>query len=160
MNYIIYIDSKLDKWFIVFSCTKNHFFVHLLEAYKNMKNIYLTILLSMSYLYTLGQENNLSIDQDSLITKLLSIKIKVNKDIYETQFYNIQLFNGDYKNSLEVKKKIISKYPNENVNLTFETPNYKVQIGPYRKHKQAIEILNSIKKIYPAAFLIEPKKIL
>ena len=80
-NYIIYIDSKLDKWFIVFSCTKNHFFVHLLEAYKNMKNIYLTILLSMSYLYTLGQENNLSIDQDSLITKLLSIKIKVNKDI-------------------------------------------------------------------------------
>ena len=112
----------------------------------------------MIYQFSEAQENNLKVDQDSLITKLLSLKIKVNKDIYANQFYSIQLFSGNYEESIEVKKKIILKFPKEEINLTFETPNYKVQMGPYRNYKKANDLLNSLKKNYPSAFLIEPKK--
>lgn len=112
----------------------------------------------MTYFFSWSQESFFKVEQDSLISKLISLKTKINKDIYATQFYNIQLFNGEYKKSLEIKKSILLKFPEEMTNLSFETPNYKVQMGPFRDYRKAIDLLKLIKKVYPAAFLIEPKK--
>jgi|TARA_B110000495_G_C22993002_1_gene585027 hypothetical protein len=123
-----------------------------------MKSLLLTVLLSMTYFFSWSQESFFKVEQDSLISKLISLKTKINKDIYATQFYNIQLFNGEYKKSLEIKKSILLKFPEEMTNLSFETPNYKVQMGPFRDYRKAIDLLKLIKKVYPAAFLIEPKK--
>jgi len=114
----------------------------------------------MTYLLSWSQESFYKIEQDSLVSKLMLLKTKVNKDIYATQFYNIQLFNGEYDKSLEIKKKMVFKFPEETINLSFETPNYKVQMGPFRDHQKAIKLLKLVKKIYPAAFLIEPKNYL
>lgn len=47
-----------------------------------MKHILLTILFSMSYSTLGAQESSLQIEEDSLITKLLSIKTKINEEIY------------------------------------------------------------------------------
>jgi len=123
-----------------------------------MKSILLTVLLSMTYFFSWSQESFFKVEQDSLISKLISLKTKINKDIYATQFYNIQLFNGEYKKSLEIKESILLKFPEEMTNLSFETPNYKVRMGPFRDYRKAIDLLKLIKKVYPAAFLIEPKK--
>jgi hypothetical protein len=123
-----------------------------------MKSLLLTVLLSMTYFFSWSQESFFKVEQDRLISKLISLKTKINKDIYATQFYNIQLFNGEYKKSLEIKKSILLKFPEEMTNLSFETPNYKVQMGPFRDYRKAIDLLKLIKKVYPAAFLIEPKK--
>ena len=123
-----------------------------------MKSLLLTVLLSMTYFFSWSQESFFKVEQDSLILKLISLKTKINKDIYATQFYKIQLFNGEYKKSLEIKKSILLRFPEEMTNLSFETPNYKVQMGPFRDYRKAIDLLKLIKKVYPAAFLIEPKK--
>lgn len=123
-----------------------------------MKSLLLTVLLSMTYFFSWSQESFFKVEQDSLILKLISLKTKINKDIYATQFYNIQLFNGEYKKSLEIKKSILLRFPEEMTNLSFETPNYKVQMGPFRDYRKATDLLKLIKKVYPAAFLIEPKK--
>ena len=123
-----------------------------------MKSLLLTVLLSMTYFFSWSQESFFKVEQDSLISKLISLKTKINKDIYATQFYNIQLFNGEYKKSLEIKKSLLLKFPEDMTNLSFETPNYKVQMGPFRDYRKAIDLLKLIKKVYPAAFLIEPKK--
>ena len=123
-----------------------------------MKSLLLTVLLSMTYFFSWSQESFFKVEQDSLILKLISLKTKINKDIYATQFYKIQLFNGEYKKSLEIKKIILLRFPEEMTNLSFETPNYKVQMGPFRDYRKAIDLLKLIKKVYPAAFLIEPKK--
>ena len=123
-----------------------------------MKSLLLTVLLSMTYFFSWSQESFFKVEQDSLILKLISLKTKINKDIYATQFYNIQLFNGEYKKSLKIKKSILLRFPEEMTNLSFETPNYKVQMGPFRDYRKATDLLKLIKKVYPAAFLIEPKK--
>ncbi|MDG2371964.1 MAG: hypothetical protein P8L83_05070 [Flavobacteriaceae bacterium] len=125
-----------------------------------MKSLLLTFLISMTYLSSMSQESTLIIEQDSLISKLLLLKAKVNQDIYATQFYNIQLFNGDYNRAIKIKNNVILKFPGEITNLTFETPNYKVQMGPFRDYEKAVDLLKLVKSIYPAAFLIEPKAIL
>ena len=75
----------------------------MLNATKKMKSLLSTILLSMTYLLSWSQESFYKIEQDSLVSKLMLLKTKVNKDIYATQFYNIQLFNGEYDKSLEIK---------------------------------------------------------
>tara|TARA_B100000768_G_C11274389_1_gene375105 strand:- start:1933 stop:2310 length:378 start_codon:yes stop_codon:yes gene_type:complete len=125
-----------------------------------MKYLFLTILFSMSYFELAAQKNTLQIEKDSLISKLLELKIKVNQEIYSKQYYNIQLFNGDFSNAIEIKKDITTNFPEENINLTFETPNYKVKLGPYRKYKEVLDLLKLIKRKYPASFIIEPKSIL
>lgn len=137
-----------------------YFFFHLLNFIKKMKHILLTILFSMSYSTLGAQESSLQIEEDSLITKLLSIKTKINEEIYSKQFYYIQFFNGDFNSAIEIKKDVTTKFNNEKINLTFETPNYKVQMGPFRSYKKVLDLLKIIKKKYPAAFLIEPKPIL
>ena len=103
----------------------------------------------MTYFFSWSQESFFKVEQDSLILKLISLKTKINKDIYATQFYNIQLFNGEYKKSLEIKKSILLRFPEEMTNLSFETPNYKVQMGPFRDYRKAIDLLKLIKKVYP-----------
>jgi len=95
-----------------------------------MKSLLLTVLLSMTYFFSWSQESFFKVEQDSLILKLISLKTKINKDIYATQFYNIQLFNGEYKKSLEIKESILLKFPEEMTNLSFETPNYNFEWGP------------------------------
>jgi len=125
-----------------------------------MKYLLLTFLFSMTYFSSISQESTLKIEQDSLILKILLLKAKVNQDIYATQFYNIQLFNGDYNRAVKIKNNVILKFPDEITNLTFETPNYKVQMGPFRDYRKAVDLLKLVKHIYPAAFLIEPKAVL
>jgi hypothetical protein len=125
-----------------------------------MKNLFLTLLISTTYSSCFSQESLLKLEQDSLISKLVELKTKVNKDIYATQFYNIQLFNGEFSKSQKIKKIMRWKFPEEITNIFFETPNYKVQMGPYRSYKKVINLLKLVKKKYPGAFIIEPKKIL
>ena len=123
-----------------------------------MKYLILTILISTTYSFSWSQESFIKVEEDSLITKLVLLKTKVNKTIYATQFYSIQIYNGDYKKSLEIRKHILNKFDQLETNISFETPNYKVQMGPFRDYKKTVDLLKLVKKIYPAAFLIEPKK--
>ena len=44
----------------------------------------------------IGQENNQSINQDSSITKLLKLRTEYNKKVFESSFYSIQIYYGDY----------------------------------------------------------------
>jgi hypothetical protein len=48
-------------------------------------------------------------------------------------------------------------FPDWEVNLSFETPNYKVQVGRYKDYYMGLDKLNEVKKVYPAAFLLEIK---
>ena len=68
------------------------------------------------------------------------------------------LYYGNYETAREIEGNTKKEFPDEAVKLSFETPNYKVQMGPYRGFKKSNDLLKNVKKIYPAAFLIEPKK--
>ena len=123
-----------------------------------MKYLILTILISTTYSFSWSQESFIKVEEDSLITKLVLLKTKVNKTIYASQFYSIQIYNGNYEKSSEIRERILNKFDQQETNISFETPNYKVQMGPFRNYRKTVDLLKLVKKIYPAAFLIEPKK--
>ena len=122
-----------------------------------MRFFIITLLFSISYSFCQKTEGVLKIDQDSLVSKIIELKIKINEEVYASQFYSIQLYYGSYENAKIIESNTKKRFPEETVRITFETPNYKVQMGPYRGFKKSNDLLKSVKKIYPAAFLIEPK---
>ena len=62
------------------------------------------------------------------------------------------------KNEAEkVIEKFKEEFPGWEVELSFETPNYKVQIGNYKDYYFGMNKLKEIKRVYPSAFLLETK---
>ena len=106
---------------------------------------------------TSAQSAEVNIEQDSTISKLMSTKIEIDTKNYSSNFYTIQLFYGDFKRTLEVYEDFKKSFPDWEVDYSFETPNYKVQVGQFKNYYYGLKKLNEIKKAYPAAFLLEIK---
>ena len=106
---------------------------------------------------SLAQSENLTVVEDSLISRLMSAKKKFDKDTYESKFFTIQLYYGNFKEAEEIFEKFKENFPEWKAELSFETPNYKVQVGNYKDYYFGISKLKEIKSTYPSAFLLEIK---
>ena len=104
-----------------------------------------------------AQKGYVEIQQDSTISKLMTTKIEIDTENYASKFYTIQLFYGDNKRAKELYDNLKEIFPDWEVNLSFETPNYKVQVGRYKDYYSGLNKLNEVKRNYPAAFLLEIK---
>jgi hypothetical protein len=104
-----------------------------------------------------GQEALVEVKQDSLISKALMLKIEANREQFSNEFYMIQLYYGTYDQATEIMEEVQELDPELEVKMSFETPNYKVQVGPFKKYLDALEQLNILKKTFREAFLLEPK---
>ena len=104
-----------------------------------------------------AQETLVKVEQDVLIKKLMTLKKEVDSEAYASQYFTIQLYYGKY----EIAKRIITafkeNYPEWDADLSFETPNYKVQVGRFKQYYNALNKLNKIKKVYPGSFLLTLK---
>ena len=63
------------------------------------------------------------------------------------ELHDIFNLHDDFKN----------KFPDWEIDLSFETPNYKVQVGRYKNYYNGLKKLKEVKQLYPAAFLLEIK---
>jgi hypothetical protein len=125
---------------------------------RGLGNFFLTILfLSCSTIF--GQSKNLDIEMSEEIKKLLSLKVLVNKDKYENNYYAIQLYNGNYEKAKKIQIEFKNKFPEWESNLSFETPNYKVRVGNFKELIEASRKLDFIRKLYPSAFLLKPNNL-
>ena len=104
-----------------------------------------------------AQSATVLIEQDSTITKLMATKIEIDTENYSSKFYTIQLFYGDNKLAQELFENFKQSFPDWEAELSFETPNYKVQVGRFKDYYFGLNKLKEIKRVYPAAFLLEIK---
>lgn len=119
--------------------------------------IFPTMLILLSVSKLSAQLTSIKIEQDSTITKLMATKIEIDTNVYSSKFYTIQLFYGDNKTAQELYKSFKEGFPDWEAKLSFETPNYKVQVGRFKDYYFGLNKLNEIKQVYPAAFLLEIK---
>ena len=106
---------------------------------------------------TYAQSENLIVIEDSLISKLMSVKKEIDRDSYESQFFTIQLYYGNFIEAEKVFEKFKENFPEWKAELSFETPNYKVQVGNYKDYYFGMSKLREIKSTYPSAFILEIK---
>lgn len=123
------------------------------EIYRIFSTIF--VLLTLPKLS--AQSATVLIEQDSTITKLMATKIEIDNENYSSKFYTIQLFYGENKLAQELFENFKQSFPDWEAELSFETPNYKVQVGRFKDYYFGLNKLKEIKRIYPAAFLLENK---
>ena len=125
---------------------------------KGLGRLFFTILI-FNCSTVFSQSKNLDIEMDDEIEKLLSLKILINKNKFEKNYYSIQLYNGSYEKAKKIQSDFAEKFPKWESKLSFETPNYKVRVGNFKEFLQASEKLDFIRKLYPSAFLLRPNNL-
>jgi len=154
--FIIFLNKKLNLQ--IFSIKINNYFICLMTS-KSLKKILFFLLLNSLY-SNIYSQNSISVNsEDSLLNKLIKIKLEVNKEMYEKNYYSIQLFSGDFNNAEKIYLEFSSYFPNLKKTLTFETPNYKVRVGNFEKKINADIKLEEIKKKYKSAFVLQPENL-
>ena len=120
-------------------------------------SVYITILLVLYIPKVYAQLTSVKVEQDSTITKMMATKIDIDFEDYSSRFYTIQLFYGDNKFAQELYENFRQSFPEWEIKLSFETPNYKVQVGRFKDYYFGLKKLKEIKKVYPEAFLLKMK---
>jgi hypothetical protein len=113
--------------------------------------IFLTLMFSLTLA---AQEGEVKIEQDSDIDKLLEYK----KDIKTTKLYRIQVFQSiDPDKAQREKSNFLNAYGEWQVEIVWNTPNYKVWVGNFATRLEADRALVKIKKNYMNAIIFQPK---
>jgi hypothetical protein len=75
------------------------------------------------------------------------------------KYYHIQLYNGQsIDKARSVKSQFQADFPGTYVIVEWESPEFKVWAGEYENKLSADQALLKIKKKYPNAFIVNPKK--
>ena len=117
------------------------------------------ILLMFIFNFSLGlsQESKLNLKQNPKIDSLLKKKIYYDKERFENSYFTLQLYYGNLDFATEILNKSKEIFPHIPVEINFETPNYKVQAGYYKDKLIGIKTLDTVKKVFPSAFLLLKK---
>ena len=125
---------------------------------KKMYNNNLNVICLFLCVLTYSQTDIYNIKNDLKFDSLLILKKKIDKKIFENNFYSIQIFSGSFKFADSISKLGTEKYLNDSIYFYFETPNYKVRVGKYKSKINAEKKLREIKKVFGSAFIFKPKK--
>ena len=125
----------------------------------NKKEIITLITIALLSLTSVKAQNGyVVIDQDKKIDRLMEIKKQANLEEDSQSNYKIQVFSGDFNNAKSMELKVKSDFPDWPIKLDFDTPNYKIRVGSFKTRLEADKQLIEVRKKYPQAILLRPKK--
>mgnify|MGYP001416991612 FL=1 len=124
---------------------------------KSTNLILYSVIIISAFSKVSSQEIYFPLEEDSIVKKLILQKKEIDSKEYESNYYTIQLYYGNYLVAKEILDEFKTNYPEWKASMIFETPNYKVQVGDFKNYYVSISKLNEIKKKYPAAFLLKLK---
>ncbi len=102
--------------------------------------------------------NNLNVNQDPRIDKMLSWHIENNKFKNKIEGFRVEIF---FSSDTDAKEKAIKKkeeflaiYPENIVHVKYISPNFRVRVGDFRTKNEALKLYKEIKNTYPLAFIV------
>lgn len=107
----------------------------------------------------IGQNTQSNINITQEVADLVDRKVEINKEVFASQYYAIQLYYGNYTAAQNILNAFKVSFPDWETELSFETPNYKVRVGRFKNLIVANQKLEEIRKTYPSAFLLEPNNL-
>ncbi|WP_159522367.1 SPOR domain-containing protein [Sunxiuqinia indica] len=101
----------------------------------------------------------LPVSQDARIDSLLKRHIAMNKRMNGTDGYRLEVFFGSglkaREEAMNVKTEFLTKYPDVQAYMIFQSPDFKVRVGDFRTKNEALALKDRIKKTYPNAFIVK-----
>lgn len=103
-----------------------------------------------------AQQGNISIEQDPQIDELLEI---YKKSLDKTDYYRIQVgFVSNNEKAQEIKSNVEIDFPELPSQIDFDSPTYRIRVGRFKSKLEAERKFNEVRKKYPNAMLLKPKK--
>lgn len=102
-----------------------------------------------------AQNGNVNIEQDQKIAELLEIYKTANSS---SGFYTIQVGFGSLNEAKNLKAKTDVDFPYWYSKIIFDSPTYRLHVGRFKTKLEAERKFMEVRKKYPAALLLKPKK--
>ncbi|TAJ14239.1 SPOR domain-containing protein [Marinilabiliaceae bacterium JC017] len=104
-------------------------------------------------------EGKIIIHQEEGIADLVETHIEMNKRAAGIDGYRIQLYSGAgpraKKEALEVKSKFLSTFPEEDVEIRYNAPFWRVRVGNYRHKHETLPLMTQLKKYFPNCYAVK-----
>lgn len=117
------------------------------------KNIFLAVFFTV----LLGVTNNFAQSESSEINNLVEQKREFNRKNESSIVYKIQLYNGNEEESYTIERNFKSDFPEYQVNVVYDDPEFKTQVGNFKTRLEADKILIIIKEKFGGAIVLEDK---
>jgi len=120
---------------------------------------YLSKSLLFTAFFTIFMSNAVCYSQseNEKITTLMEQKKSFNKNNKNSIVYKIQLYNGGEDESYEVKRNFQTSFPEYKVNVVYNKPEFKTQVGQFKTRLEADRVLIIIKEKFNGAIVLEDK---
>lgn len=105
----------------------------------------------------IAQEGTIIIKQDLKIDSLLNKKIELDRKRFANEYFTLQLYYGNLSKAKEILKVVREKFSNIPAEINYDNPNYKVQAGRFKNKIKGLKTLDTLKRIFPSAFLLKKK---
>ena len=106
----------------------------------------------------LAQQGTVTVQQDSKIPELLSLKKNLEKENKLSDGYTIQLYYGELSKANSIIRQYRGAYGTWPASIEYETPNYKVWVGNFGSRLDADRALMEIQKNFQSAFILKPDR--
>jgi hypothetical protein len=122
------------------------------------KHLYLLCVFGISNIM-IAQEGAITIKQDLKIDSLLNKKIELDRKRFANEYFTLQLYYGNLSKAKEILEVVHEKFSDIPAEINFDNPNYKVQAGRFKNKINGLKTLDTLKQIFPSAFLLKKKTI-
>lgn len=101
------------------------------------------------------QQGTINIKQDEKITDLLEVYKSSNST---SEYYRIQVGFGSHAKADKIKSEVEVDFPDLPSKIDFDSPTYRVRVGLFKTKLEAERTFAEVRKKYPNAMLLKPKK--
>jgi len=106
-------------------------------------------------------EGIVMLQMDSLILENYNKHLVQNSKYRGVSGYRIRIFSdngmGAKENQKRVRAEFLSSFPGIPTYYPYEGSYYKIYVGDFRTKRDALKILDSIRRKFPDAFIVEDK---
>ncbi len=103
-------------------------------------------------------EGTIHINQSDRMDDLILTHIDMNKRAGGVEGFRVQLFSGGgskaREEALEVKGKVLSKWPEVNVYVEYSAPFWRVRVGSFRHKHEALPLIEKLSGEFPACYIV------
>lgn len=96
--------------------------------------------------------------QDARLTQMVSWHIENNEKKRGMDGFRVEIFfsleNDAREKALEVKHDFLSRYPDSDVRIKYNSPYFKVRVGNFRTRNEALKLQKQLLNKYPIAFIV------
>ena len=105
----------------------------------------------------IAQQGTITIKQDLKIDSLLNKKIELDRKRFANEYFTLQLYYGNLSKAKEILEVVREKFSDIPAEINYDNPNYKVQAGKFKNKINGLKTLDTLKRIFPSAFLLKKK---